>query len=199
MLIIATHAFPSSIIPGTGVCFFQNTTYLPTRLPEKRARKGIPASSFRPAIVNAMLRRSNTFAFQASNRPTIIRQRNRQKNPEHSCAAIAPFPPTQSSRDPTTLTYRARPRLSTNIVGRRAGHVHATRHCPSSGNPQMRSPKNPNAFFDSGCLSPHGPNRCCQRERSNDSRIGVRLRSYHQPTWFRSDPAPSSVSISSFP
>ena len=156
LLIIATHAFPSSIIPGTGVCFFQNTTYLPTRLPEKRARKGTQhrASSRQSPTHSSGDRARSHF------KPPTARRSSANTSAKESRALMSrnnalPANTRQCNRreiQPRSHIEHA-PRLSTNIVGRRVRRVHATRHCPSSGNPQMRSPEKPNAFFDSGCRS----------------------------------------------
>ena len=55
LLIITTQAFPSSVIPGTEICFIQKATYLPTRLPGGSSNATQQASSLWQAFVNAIL------------------------------------------------------------------------------------------------------------------------------------------------
>ena len=55
LLIITTQAFPSSVIPGTGICFIQKATYLPTRLPGGSSTDTQQASIVWRAFVNAIL------------------------------------------------------------------------------------------------------------------------------------------------
>lgn len=92
LLIITTQAFPSSIIPCTGVCFFENVTYLPIRLPGKANVYTQQASSLPPTIVNAIPRKSSTFAYQVSALPAINYRRNQsEKRSIPICRFVAPL------------------------------------------------------------------------------------------------------------